>query len=358
MALKIGKLLVQNGLITEEQLGQALNAQLIFGGRLGTNLVELGYISTHTLAELLSNQLAMRSLTPSELDKVPREAIQAVSAETASKYMMFPLSLEDRILTLAMADPSDLDAVDEISFTTGHRVRAIVAPELLVMYALEKFYDVTRANRFLRIADSLKEVSQASGMGVGEEVAASAAAPTLTRWDDERPRYGLREAVTELARADKHHTILSVLRRCMAEDFERVVLFALDGVNACVWGQFGCRIPPEMVRDGHQDPLRGVEVPIEFSLLFRRAGRKEAAFVDSISDAGGDQMIATLLETQPNDSVLVVPVRWGEETVCVAIGAAPREEGIFEKSAYYEILGNKLADAVEIVRLRKRILAV
>jgi hypothetical protein len=358
MALKIGRLLVQNGLITEEQLGQALKAQLIFGGRLGTNLVELGCISTNTLAELLSNQLTMPSLTPSQLDKIPREAIQAVSAEAAAKYMMFPLSLENRVLTLAMADPTDLEAVDEIAFSTGYRVMTIVAPELLVMYALEKFYDVTRANRFLRIADSLKEVSQASGMGVGEEVAASAPAGTLTRWDDSWPRFGLREAVTELARADKHHTILSVLRRCMAEDFERVVLFALDGVNARAWGQFGCRIPPEVVSDGHQDPLRGIEVPIEFSSLFRRAGRQEEAFVDSISDAGADQIITTLLETRPDDSVLVVPVRWGEETVCVAIGAGPREEGIFEKSAYYEILGNKLADAVEIVRLRKRILSV
>jgi hypothetical protein len=257
-----------------------------------------------------------------------------------------------------MADPTDLDAVDEIAFSTGYQVNAIVAPELLVMYALEKFYDVTRANRYLRIADSLKEVSQASAMGVGEEVAASAPAGNLTRWGDEWPRFGLREAVTELARADKHHTILSVLRRCMAEDFERVVLFALDGVNARAWGQFGCRIPAEVVSDGHQDPLRGIEVPIEFSALFRRAGRKETAFVDSISESGGDQIIATLLETQSDESILVVPVRWRAETVCVAIGAAPREAGIFEKSAYYEILGNKLADAVEIVRLRKRILSV
>ena len=358
MTIKIGELLVQNGLITEEQLDESLQAQLVFGGRLGTNLVELGHISTSTLAEFLAKQLAMPALAPGQLEKVSAEAIEAVSAEAASKYMMFPLALEGRVLTLAMADPTDLEAVDEISFSTGRQVRTTVAPELLVMYALEKFYDVHRDNRFLRITGSLKELAQASGWRSGGKPVPSAPAKRRSRSGDEEQRFGLREAAAELVGAEKHYTILSVMQRCMSQDFERVVVFAFDGVTARGWGQSGCQIPSEVVRDGVEDPLRSIAVPIDESLLFRHARGKAVAFRDSVSDLEPDQIIARILDTQPDDPVFVLPLKRGEETLCVAIGAAPREAEVFEKTAHFKLLGNKLTDAVEIVRLRKKILAV
>jgi len=358
VTVKIGELLVQNGLITEEQLDESLQAQLVFGGRLGTNLVELGHISTATLAEFLAKQLAMPALAPGQLENIPADAIAAVSAEAASKYMMFPLALEGRVLKIAMADPTDLEAVDEISFSTGRRVRTTVAPELLVMYALEKFYDVHRSNRFVRITGSLKELAQASGWRSGVKAVASAPATRRSRSGDEKQRFGLREAAAELVGAEKHNTILSVLQRCMSQDFERVVVFAFDGVNARGWGQSGCRIPSEVVPDGIEDPLRSITVPIDRSLLFRHARGRRAAFRDSISDLEPDRIVARILETQPDEPVLVLPLKRGEDTLCVAIGAAPRQAEVFEKTEHYKMLGDKLTDAVEIVRLRKKILAV
>jgi hypothetical protein len=357
LAIKIGELLVQNGLITEEELEKALKAQLVFGGRIGTNLVELGCISTATLAEFLARQLAMPALAPSQLEKIPQEAIEAVSGETASKFMMFPLSLEGRALKLAMADPTDLAAVDEIAFTTGYQVKTIVAPELLVMYALEKFYDVTRANRYVRISGSLEELAQATDARPG---GAATPVPVLRprKSADRKQRFGLREAAAELASAEKPSTLLSVMLRFLAEDFERVVVFALDEVKARPWGQVGCQVPSDVVRDGVQDPLRSIEVPIEESLLLRRAGSRLAAFRDSVSDHAGDHLIARLLETRPDDPVLGFPLKRGEETLALAIGAAPRDAEVFEKTSRFKLLGDKLSDAVELVRLRKRILAV
>jgi hypothetical protein len=149
-----------------------------------------------------------------------------------------------------------------------------------------------------------------------------------------------------------------VLQRFMAEDFERVVVFTLDGESARAWGQLGCRIPPEAVRGAAQDPLRSIEVRIEDSVLLCHARVKEVAFLDSVPDAREDHVVVGLLDARPNDSVLVFPVRWGAETVCVGIGAAPRGAEIFEKASRYDLLSTKLTDAVEIVRLRKRILAV
>lgn len=358
MAVKIGELLVQNGLITEEQLEEALKAQLVFGGRIGTNLVELGCISTATLAEFLAKQLAMPALAPSQLEKIPVDAIEAIAGETASKFMMFPLSLEGRVLKLAMADPTDLGAVDEIAFSTGYQVKTIVAPELLVMYALEKFYDVTRANRYVRITGTLEDLAKASDPRAGEEAAAQAPAKLRSKPSGQKQHFGLREAAAELAGADKHNTILSVMGRLLAADFERVVIFVLDEVKARAWGQIGCQVPAEVVRDGVQDPVRNIEVPIDDSLVIRRSRNKQSAYRDSVSGYRADDIIAKLLETQPDQPVLVLPLKRGEETLGLAIAAAPRDANVFERTSHYQLLGEKLSDAVEIVRLRKKILAV
>jgi hypothetical protein len=146
--------------------------------------------------------------------------------------------------------------------------------------------------------------------------------------------------------------------RILAADFERVVIFVLDEVMARAWGQIGCEVPPEVVRDGVQDPVRNIEVSIDESLVIRHARGKQIAYRDSISGYKADHIIAKLLETQPDEPVLVLPLKRGGETLSLAIGAAPRAEKVFEKTSQYEILGEKLSDAVEIVRLRKKILAV
>jgi hypothetical protein len=135
-------------------------------------------------------------------------------------------------------------------------------------------------------------------------------------------------------------------------------VLVLDGAKARAWGQFGCRIPQEVVRDGVEDPLRSIAVPTEESLLVRHAKMRRGAFLDAVSDFGVDQILARLLETKSNESVLVLPVRRGEEILCLGVGTGPREAQSLQKSGHYEILGSKLSDAVEIVRLRKRILEV
>jgi hypothetical protein len=146
---KIGDLLVRNGLINEEQLDQALQ------GRLGTNLVELGFITTATLAEFLATQLGMKCLLPAQLTEILKSVLEALDPETAARYMVFPIGEDRRTVQLAMVDPTDLRAVDEVAFRTGRNVAPVVAPELLVVYALERFYQVKRANRFLRFAPAL-----------------------------------------------------------------------------------------------------------------------------------------------------------------------------------------------------------
>jgi hypothetical protein len=92
----------------------------------------------------------MKCLLPAQLTEVPKSVLETLDPETAARYMVFPISEDRRTVQLAMVDPTDLRAVDEVAFRTGRNVAPVVAPELLVVYALERFYQVKRANRFCR----------------------------------------------------------------------------------------------------------------------------------------------------------------------------------------------------------------
>src|SRR5688572_24693630 len=98
MALRLGDLLVKQGVITEGQLAEALRAQQLFGGRLGTNLVELGYLTEHALARLLSVQLGLPAIGATDVEAVPEAVLKALPRDVAARYKVVPLSLANRRL--------------------------------------------------------------------------------------------------------------------------------------------------------------------------------------------------------------------------------------------------------------------
>lgn len=149
---KLGEILVEAKVITPQQLQSALQAQLIYGGRLGTNLVELDYLSEEFLAEFLARKCGTTSVRPEETAEIPPEAIESISAELAVKFNVVPLRRDRKILEVAMLDPMDLRAIDELAFSTGCQIRPRVAAELLMVHLLERYYAVPRKQRYIRLA--------------------------------------------------------------------------------------------------------------------------------------------------------------------------------------------------------------
>jgi|Deesub1362B_J571_1020462.scaffolds.fasta_scaffold00104_48 type IV pilus assembly protein PilB len=139
MAAKLGQLLIDSNLITEAQLKEALNLQKKEGGRLGSKLVKLGYITEDKLVEFLSKQYGVPSINLSDYEIDP-SVIKLIPAEMAKKYMVIPVARVGATLTVAMADPSNLFAIDDIKFMTGYNVEAVVAPESSIMEAIQKYY--------------------------------------------------------------------------------------------------------------------------------------------------------------------------------------------------------------------------
>lgn len=154
MGLKLGTLLVREGVITAQQLEEAQRVQALYGGRLGTTLIELNYIDADTLASWLSRVSGFPVASRSMLQDVPDESLQLIPAELAEKFECFPLFKDGRRLHIAMANPADLAVTDAIAFKTGLRLVPYVVPEIVLYSALEKRYGVVRKLRYARLSQS------------------------------------------------------------------------------------------------------------------------------------------------------------------------------------------------------------
>jgi type IV pilus assembly protein PilB len=143
MSAKLGEILVRENLITSQQLREALEYQRSSGGRLGSNLVKLGIISDDVITAVLSRQYGVPSINL-ELFQIENETIKLISHEVALKYSVLPISKVGATLTLAMADPTNVFAMDDIKFMTGLNVEPVIASEASLTIAIGKYYSSTK----------------------------------------------------------------------------------------------------------------------------------------------------------------------------------------------------------------------
>ena len=139
MAVRIGELLLKEKRITAEQLQEALNYQRQNGGKLGLNLIKLGFVKDDEITALLSQQYGVPSIALAQFEIDPA-VVKLVPAETAQKYQIVPLSRAGATLTIAMTDPTNVFAMDDIKFMTGYNVEPVVASETAVLEAIAKYY--------------------------------------------------------------------------------------------------------------------------------------------------------------------------------------------------------------------------
>src|SRR5215218_6465161 len=142
MAVRIGELLLKEKRISPEQLQEALNYQRQYGGKLGFNLIKLGFVKDDEITALLSKQYGVPSISLHKFEIDPA-VVKLVPAETAQRYQIIPLSRAGATLTIAMTDPTNVFAMDDIKFMTGYNVEPVVASEAAVTEAIQKYYSAS-----------------------------------------------------------------------------------------------------------------------------------------------------------------------------------------------------------------------
>lgn len=159
---KLGEMLLEAGLINELRLSAALGEQRRWGGRLGSVLVGMGFVAEKDIVSLIERQLGMKCIS---LDgkEIPAEALKKVSLDTAKKYCLIPLALERGTLAVAMADPTDLKTVDDLSFILGARIKPLLALESGIKKAIAFHYEgivvEDRADKSVPVDDVRQEIA-------------------------------------------------------------------------------------------------------------------------------------------------------------------------------------------------------
>ena len=162
MSSRLGEILIKENLITSDQLRQALEHQKASGGRLGTCLMKLGFISDDEITGVLSRQYGVPSINLKYYE-VDSAVIKLIPQDTAIRYQIVPLSRVGSTLTIAMTDPTNVFAMDDIKFMTGLNVEPVVVAEASVQAAVAKYYSTSREIELAVAPDLAVESSNGNG---------------------------------------------------------------------------------------------------------------------------------------------------------------------------------------------------
>src|SRR5437660_3369910 len=167
MSVRLGELLTKASLITQDQLKDALKLQKETGGKLGETLIKLGFVAEEDITECLSQQFGVPSINLAHFD-IDSSVIKLIPADVARKYNILPVNKTGATITIAMADPTNVFAMDDIKFMTGYNVEPVVASELGIKAAIDNYYGSASALELKKVMEDLQQ-SESADLEVMED---------------------------------------------------------------------------------------------------------------------------------------------------------------------------------------------
>ena len=335
MAIRLGDMLVKEGMITMAQLEEALKHQVIFGGKIGTNLVELGYLDEDSIAKFLSKKLGTAYIDHDKLMNIPRETIHLLSKDIVEKYRVIPFSLEKKRLTLIMADPTDFAAIDEISFMTNFSIIPVVTPELSLIFAMDKYYGLKKDLRYIQAPapessqggenafekhDEMETPEPATAgkvtdpfMDAIQEIEDNE--PELINLDDELEeaeivgeeernsiirQYSIDDVSQSLASAEDRDKIADIIVQYASTGFDRVALFMLKGTNIAGW---------KAMREGsYIENFERLNISINEPSVLKTVAESKSFYLGPVDKSANNGAIMEAIGGEFPPAALIVPV--------------------------------------------------
>jgi hypothetical protein len=352
------------GVIDRRQFDEALQNRVLYGGKIGTSLIELGFVREDDLAKFLGRKLEVPFVPADFLLNIPQEVIALLPPELARKYHAVPLKLSGRRLALAMADPADLKAVDEISFATGYIIRPVVAPEVRLVQALGKYYQEEIDPRYLKIIERMekerakpvpKRKAGPPPAPAGERRAKPVEEPDELLQEAEIVGEAWKERVREhsvdavsrtLAKAENRDEIGKALTGFLDRNFGRSAIFLVRGGEAIGW---------RGTASGEAIPsFSHFHLPLDEPSILKNVAEEMKMHLGSFPEAHGNIRIAAALRGGwPVRALLMPLVVLGRTVLVVYVHGEPAME---EKIPELQRFLAKAALAFEILICRERIL--
>lgn len=377
MEIKLGQMLVRSGVISAEELDEALKNQVIFGNRLGTSLIELGYITEEGLAGFLSKQLQVPAVSAEELLGVPPAVLSLVPHDIVQKYRIIPYRLDNRRLTIVMADPTDLVAMDELAFITGHIIVPAVAPEMGIFRAMESCYGIRHEKRGIHVAAELRQRAKRERSETTSSLMASAAASVTPipadgvvefppideflgfhregeRDGTEAPPYPASiESYTvdalsrSLADATDREAISDALIAYFRQEMPIVALFFVRGNNAVGW--------QASVKGSPVADFPHLSISLAESSVLSPVVEGKSPYLGPIADTRANEKLRSTLVTNGSPTALILPIVLMNRVVAILYLGDDIDE-LTRRFVELQRLAVKTALSFEILILRSKIL--
>lgn len=340
---RLGDLLIEHNLITKSQLEEALKAQVTYGGKLGTNLIELGYIGETTLTNFLSNQLNIPAAKPENFNDIPKEVIDCIPKDFAAEHKIVPLSKSGKRLKVAISDPFDIKSVDDLAFQTSQVIDRLIAPEILIVYALETYYGIPREARYVKLSGVTQEE-----MKLTETVAETVDMSFVDTADQsgEHP-FPLEKMALELANADSKEQIFNILLRYFDYYYKNLGVFIIRGP-----------ILQGFVTQGYEigkDNFRKMQLPLDKESIFSHVAETQSIYCGDIPGGGINDLAVATLKLKNRNSCLI-PLLLNTKTASILMCNEYKFEDTKPPMKDFDTVAKKISYAFQIQFLKKRIL--
>jgi len=289
MASRVGDVLVKQGIISDSQLAQATEAAQQNGGLVGSSLVKLGFVDEQVLVSTLSTQYGLPVVQIDDHSVQP-EVLNLIPHAIANKYLLLPLEVTGNTLTVAMVDPSNITAVNDIKFITGHDIRVVLAPESEVRTGIEKCYESSVS--YDSIFEDFDDASNVEVLNTDQDVDLD----SLERQTEDAP-------VVKLVNAILTDAIKKGASDIHIEPYEKVfrVRFRIDGVL------YEIMRPPPKLKNAITSRLKIMadldiaerRLPQDGRIKLKLGNRREMDFrVSVLPGLFGEKVVLRLLDKQ------------------------------------------------------------
>jgi hypothetical protein len=301
---RIGQILVEMKACTAEELRAGLETQAILGGRIGTNLLELGIVDESQLAAALTRAYGIPCIS-GDVEPEPA-AIDAVSAALAERFNAVPLQLEGKRLRVAVSDPRDFGKLDELAFAIGKSVVPVLAAESRVWSLLRRFYGIDVHLRGLAVADELETAAAERGPVAMPRRGPEEGAPRILTQA---------EALGRMGQVSDPVVLSTLLVRGAAGIVGRAVFLKCHERYATGWLGAGRLFAHE---------VRGVNVPLDAESWFGPALELRAPVLGPLrASTGTDRFFAALGAPLPFNAFLAPVILRGRAVALLYADAGP-----------------------------------
>lgn len=318
-SVKLGTRLLRDGVIGLSELEAALRAQVLYGGRLGTNLVELGFIDIDTLGQYVALTTGAPEATRDRFEAASEEVIEGFDLELAARYHAFPLGFEadaPETLCIAVLDPTDEEQRAALEARLGHPVRLYAAAEMRLFFYLEKYYGVERPIRYVRTSSPPREQGKVErrrvqGAPRGVKIEPRRARAARASGSGAVPLEALVERVETAAHRDR---IIEALLELAAGRLDVLVALLVRDGKAMGWRQYSAHAGA----DADADAVSQISLSLDATSSLKLAYDAGETYWGPVPEAGSpveEALWAVTATPQPPEEVLVAPVVVGERIV-------------------------------------------